>query len=163
MTIVVADACPVIFLAKLDQLELVRAMFPGTILIPEAVHLELVQESIPLSELRRLQEFLKKCQIEAVRNPQYLSTSLSLADRCVLTLAEKHQGAIILTDDGLVRRIARSEGFAVAGTLGILIRARRAGIISKTVARQALNDLVARHRFRISIELYQEVLRNLDQ
>ena len=97
-----------------------------------------------------------------MRSPQYESTSLSLADRCVLTLAERHRNAIILTDDGLVRRVARSEGFTVAGTLGILIRARRAGLIAKTVASQGLNDMVARHQFRISIELFQDVLRYID-
>ena len=162
MNTIVADACPVIFLAKLNQLELVRGVFPGKILLPDAVARELEQENIPLAEQRRIRGFLKKCQIETVRSPQYASTSLSLADRCVLTLAGKHRDAIILTDDGLVRRIARSEGFTVAGTLGVLIRARRAGLIAKSIARQALNDLIARHQFRISIELFQDVLRYID-
>ncbi len=161
MSVLVADACPVIFLAKLDRLALVVALFPGTVLIPEAVSLELQRESIPQPEQQRIREFLKECRIVAVPDPRFQSGALSLADRCVLTLAAKHGKSVVLTDDALVRRIAVAEGLAVAGTLGVLIRAARANLITKGAARVELDDLVAHHQFRISVQLYQEALRQL--
>ncbi len=161
MSIVVADACPIIFLAKLNRLALLAALFPGTVLIPETVRLEVETESIPQPERERIREFLKGCQIVAVRNPQFRSAALSLADRCVLTLAGKHAKSVVLTDDALVRRVAVAEGLSVAGTLGVLIRARHAELLTKTSARHAIDELIARHLFRISIELYQEALRQL--
>jgi hypothetical protein len=158
---IVTDACPVIFLAKLNRLTLLAALFPGAVLVPEAVRLELERESIPQPERERLRKFLAGCHVVDVRSPQFPSGALSLADRCVLTLAKRHARSVILTDDALVRRVAVAEGLAVTGTLGLLIRARRAGQITRTAARQALDDLVSRHRFHISVELYQEALRQL--
>jgi predicted nucleic acid-binding protein len=161
MSIVVADAAPVIFLGKLDQLALIRSVFPGPTLLPEAVRRELEQESIPPEELHRIRTFLSTCRVEPVPHPLFPSRALSVADRAVLTLAAKQKQAVVLSDDALVRRVARAEGMAVSGTLGILIRARRAGRLTHHKARQQLDDLIARHRFRISVELYQEALRQL--
>lgn len=161
MSIVVADAAPIIFLAKLDQLHLIRNVFPGTPLLPEAVQRELERDDIPHDEQRRIQYFIETCRIEKVRHPLFPSRALSLADRCVLTLAAKQKHAVILSDDALVRRIAQTEGMLVSGTLGILIRSRRAGILSQAQTIHALEDLIARHKFRISVELYQEAVRQM--
>lgn len=94
-----------------------------------------------------------------VSRPGFASAALSLADRSVLTLARREPESGILTDDGCVRRSALALGLPVAGTLGVLIRARRAGLLSIQETTEALDDLVAHHQFRISIELYQEALR----
>jgi predicted nucleic acid-binding protein len=161
MNIVVADAAPIIFLAKLDQLALLRAVFPGPTLLPEVVQQELEQDTIPPEEQHRLRAFIGTCRVEPVPRPLFPSRALSVADRSVLTLAAKQKQAVVLSDDALVRRIAQAEGLAVSGTLGILIRARRAGLLSHSKAVHYLNDLIARHRFRISVELYQEALRQL--
>ena len=135
MNVVVADACAIIFLAKLNRLSLVAEVFPGFVWVPELVCAELGRETIPQPEQERIRVFLKKCRTVAVLNPHFPASALSLADRCVLTLAGKHQGAVILTDDMLVRRIAVAEGLAVAGTVGVLIRAQRAGLLTKAAAR----------------------------
>ena len=136
--IVVADACPVIFLAKLDRLALIKGVFPGSILVPETIRRELVQEAIPLDERRRIDSFLSQCRIETVQTRRFASSSLSRADRHVLALAERHPRSLILTDDALVRRIALAERRAVAGTLGLLIRAAAATLITNQEARLAL-------------------------
>ena len=161
MSIVVADAAPIIFLAKLDQLDLIHQVFPGTTLLPEAVRQELAQDSIFPDEQHRIRTFLDTCRIEPVRHPLFLSRALSMADRCVLTLAAKQKNAVILSDDALVRRIARAEGFALSGTIGLLIRSHRAGLLSHTKTIQLLEDLISRHNFRISVDLYQETLRQI--
>ena len=161
--IVVADACPVIFLAKLDRLALVQAVFPGAVVIPESVRVELVRETIPLEERRRIGDFLKGCRVEAVRNPRVDASSLSLADRHVLALARKHPKSRVLSDDGLVRRIALAEGLPVTGTLGLIVRAAHAGIMTQPEALQAVDELVRDHQLRVSVDLYQGVLRQLRQ
>jgi uncharacterized protein len=163
VNVVVADACPVIFLAKLNRLALVQGVFAGTILLPETVHRELTQEAIPLHEQRRILEFLAHCRIETVRSPRSPASALSLADHHVLTLAGRHPKSLILTDDSLVRRIALAEGLPVAGTLGILIRAVRAELMTRREALTALEELVTHHQLRVSVDLYQETLRQLRQ
>ncbi|MEI6147481.1 MAG: DUF3368 domain-containing protein [bacterium] len=163
MNVVVADACPVILLAKLDRLALIRDVFPGTIVIPKSVQRELTQKVIPLNEQRRLQEFIGHCRIESIQIPRLTSLALSLADRHVLALAAKHRKSLILTDDSLVRRIASAEGIPVAGTLGILIRAVRAKLISGSGALHAVDELIAHHQLRISVDLYRETISQIRQ
>ncbi len=161
MNIVVADAAPIIFLAKLDHLALIRQVFPGTPLLPENVRHELEWDAIPPDEQHRIRNFLEGCRIEPVRHPLFPSRALSLADRSVLTLAAKQKHAMLLSDDALVRRIAKAEGIAISGTLGILIRSRRAGLLAQAKTIQMLDDLISRHKFRISVELYQEAIRQI--
>jgi len=159
--IVVADASPVIFLAKLDRLALIMDLFPGTVLIPESVRRELVQESIPFEERQRIVAFLKHCRGETVRTRRFSTAALSTADRHVLALAGKHPKSLLLTDDRLVRRIAMAEGLRVAGTLGVIIRAAEAKIMSRKQARLAIESLVGDHQLRISVDLYQEAMLQL--
>jgi predicted nucleic acid-binding protein len=163
MNIVVADACPVIFLAKLDRLALIRTVFPGTILIPASVRRELTQETIPTEEKLRIEEFLKHCRVETVQNPRFPATALSLADRHVLTLATRHRKAIILTDDSLLRRIALAQGQPVAGTLGLIIRATRAKLIQRQEALNSVDELVTKHQLRITVDVYQEACRQINE
>jgi len=163
MNVIVADACPVIFLAKLDRLALIHGVFPGTILLPASVLRELTGNTIPHSEQQRIRQFLKHCHIETVHNPGFPASALSLADRHVLTLAKKHPRSLILTDDSVVRRIAWAEGLSVTGTLGIIIRAVRGKLISTSKALHAVDELVMEHQLRISVDLYQETMRQIRQ
>ena len=158
MTVVVADACPVILLAKLDRLSLIREVFPGSILVPTSVRRELLHDAILSEELRRIQAFLKHCRVEAVRISSHSASALSLADRHVLSLAKRHPQSLVLTDDRLVRRVALAEGLTVAGTLGVIIRASRSRILTQTEALQAVDKLVTQHQLRISVSLYQEAI-----
>jgi len=163
VTVVVADACPVILLAKLDRLALVRGVFRGMIVLPESVRQELIRDAIPLIEQRRIREFLKHCRVETVRDPGFAASALSVADRHVLTLAKKHRKSLILTDDRLVRCIALAEGVPVAGTLGVVIRALRAKLVTRPEALQAVDELVTQHQLRVSVDLYQEAIRQVRQ
>jgi predicted nucleic acid-binding protein len=159
MSVLVADASPLIFLAKLDLLGLLGAVFPGPVLVPESVRDELSAPQVPPVELRRLRQFLGLSQVVRVDTAESVSAALSQADRDVLALASRERPAVVLTDDSLVRRVALAEGLRVAGTLGVLIRARTMVILSSAEAQQALDELVGRHGFRISVALYQESRR----
>ncbi len=163
MNVVVSDACPIIFLAKLDRLALIQAVFPGTILLPASVQRELTQKTIPSAEQRRIRDWLMHCRVETVRSSLFPALALSLADRHVLTLAAKHPNAIILTDDSLMWRIALAEGLPVAGTLGLMIRAVRAKLVTQPDALHAIDELVTQHQLRVSVDLYQEALRQIRQ
>ena len=161
MNTVVADACPVIFLAKLDRPTLIRQIYPGTILLPASVWSELTQSAVPPYEQQRIREFHKHCRVETVRSPSFPASSLGLADRHVLTLARKHGNSLILTDDNLVRRIALAEGLPVAVTLGTLVRAVRGKLLSAPAALEAVDILISKHQLRIAVDLYQETIRQI--
>lgn len=58
-----------------------------------------------------------------------LSWDLGAGESAVIALALQHPGAVAILDDLQARRCAESLGIPVAGTLGIVLLARKAGIL----------------------------------
>lgn len=116
--VLIADASPLIFLAKVNQLHLIMKLFKASILLPKVVEQEIMGQDIPPDEERILSIFLGHCQVIDVSTPVVYAEGLSFADNCVLGLAQTEQAGIILSDDRLLRRVAVIEGFQVIGTLG---------------------------------------------
>ncbi len=158
---IVADASPLIFLGKIRRLALVKRLFRGPVLVPRAVHDEIVVPGLPPAEEGPLREFLAGCKVVAVRRARSFATALSRADNEVLTLAVRERASTLLADDHLIRQVAKMEGIVAVGTLGILLRAVDKGIIVSDDARVLLDALIREHHFRISIEVYSAVLGKL--
>ena len=156
--IVVADASPLIFLAKIRQLDLIPKLLSDDIRIPRAVYGEVVVPGIDLSERDVLESFLANCSIEAVPRPRSFSSPMSAADNAALTLAIRRKATILLCDERVTRVMAESEGIRPLGTLGILLRAMRTGLLAPNETRRMVDLLIRAHGFRIGIELYQAVL-----
>ena len=72
-----------------------------------------------------------------------------------LTLTKRDM--VVILDDLPARRLAEGLGLFVLGTLGILMLAKRRGVIS--VLRPLL-DLLRNHDFRIADNLYEQVLKS---
>jgi len=161
MPTVVADASPLIFLAKVDQLDLVQRLLGGEILVPRAVHDELFGPLVSPVEERRLSAFLERCKVVTVRRPRIFARSLSDADNRVLTLALRMRADWILADDHLLRQVARMEGLAAIGTLGILLRSAGRDLITAEQARRIIDTLIQKHGVRVSIEVYRQVAEAL--
>ncbi len=153
--ILVADAAPLIFLAKINQLSLPAELFNAEILVPTVVSKEILGPEVPPDEERMLTAFLSVCRIVNLRKPLRFAKALSLADNCILTLANKERADIILSDDRLLRKTAVIEGFRVIGTLGILLRATKNSILTAKNAGALLEELVEEHNFRISTSVYE--------
>ena len=157
--ILVADAAPLIFLAKINQLSLIFGLFDAEILIPAAVEKELLGLEVPPDEERLLTGFLPSCRVLTQNKPTMFAKALSCADNCLLTLAIERQADLILSDDRLLRKTAAIEGFRVIGTIGVLIRAAKTSLLSPKKTLALLDELVRDHNFRISTSVY-EIARN---
>jgi len=153
--ILVADAAPLIFLAKINQPQVLPGIFDAEILIPAAVRNEILGPDIPPDEERLLTGFLSNCRIVALRKPNRFAKALSFADNCILTLAVKNRADLVLSDDRLLRKTAAVEGFRVIGTIGILIRAAKSSILTPKKSGELLDELVRDHHFRISTRVYE--------
>ena len=156
--IVVADAAPLIFLSKINQLVLIPMFCDGEILVPLKVRHEILGRRIPPDEERLLATFLSKCKVVDVKKPDLFAKALSFADNCVLTLACNAKADIIVADDRLLRKVAIMEGIRVIGTLGVLIWATQKQLLSSKKAHHLLNELVEEHSFRISTAVYEVAL-----
>jgi predicted nucleic acid-binding protein len=157
--IVVADASPLILLAKVRRLELIRELWGRDIRVPVSVANEVLAVGADPVEVEVLEAFLRQCRVETVRQPRRFAVSMSQADNEALTLAARVGAGVLLCDDRLTRRMAEAEGIRPMGTLGVLLRAMQQRLIAPRDAQTLLDRLVESHDFRIGIGVYQAALR----
>jgi predicted nucleic acid-binding protein len=81
---------------------------------------------------------------------------LDADESAVLALALEHPGSQAILDDLAARRCAGSLGIATQGTLGLMLVAKRLGLIPEV---RPLIDAVRRAGFYVSDRLVQRVLR----
>jgi uncharacterized protein len=159
--IVVADASPLIFLAKLDRLQWLASLFGSMPVVPSSVAAEVLRPPIPPAEERMLTSFLRGSEVVDVPDPQTFARALSRADNEALTLAVERNADLLLADDRLVRSMAVVEQIRPMGTLGIILRAKRSGSTTCGEARELVRALVRQHGFRIGIEVFEAVMAEL--
>ena len=141
---VVADSTCLIALERIDQIEILPALFEP-VLIPPAVAQEF-GISFPWLKIERLPD-------------QALVVALKMmiddGEAEAIALSQEQKCRIIL-DDRQARRVGQNMGLRVIGTVGILILAKQRGILStvKPVL-QNLDDT----GFYISAALKKEALR----
>ena len=154
--LVVADAGPLIGLAKIHRIDLLHHLF-GRVLIPEAVaaelHLETPMPGASALNLARKQGWLKIQAVSSV--PERLLATVDRGEAEAITLAcSRH--ALLLIDERIGRAAAKAEGLSIFGTGAVLIKAKQAGLI--TSVRMELRALTA-CGYRLSDALQKELLR----
>jgi len=124
--IVISDASPLITLARARHLELLREFY-GRILIPREVHHEVTMAGAGLpgaDEVRNASwiEVRTATSQQVGHSVESLCTGLGLGERSVIYLAAALQPALALIDEGKARRVAKSLGLTVSGSIAILER-----------------------------------------
>lgn len=158
MSTVVCDASPLIFLAKLGRLNLIRALLGEDVVILRCVVDEVLgPDLIASSERQRLCDFVGGVEVVDFDETTHHSARLSASDASTLTYAVTRRVNWLVADERLLRRIAEHEGIPTMGTLGLLVAASKRGLISPTEALHDLDAAVSRHHLRISAALYREV------
>ncbi len=151
--LVVADAGPLIALAKLDRLELLTELFQG-VLVPTAVFNECTSD-IGRSDARKIAAALEKnrgfeqCRIGESRRAAALRRFLDPGEAEALVLA-MDRGISVLMDERKGRREARRLGIQVVGTGAVLVTAKQRGSIDKVAP---LLDQMIGNGYRISERL----------
>lgn len=148
MAAAVADTSPIIALHQLEQLSLLERLF-GEILVPPAV----AREAAP--SLPALPAFIRTLALTQPMGSQVLRASLGPGESEALSLALELRAEIVILDDRQGRRLAAGLGLAVAGTAGILLRAKQAGFIS--AVRPLLEQLLG-FDFHLSQAIVDQVL-----
>ena len=172
MRTVLVDAGPLIALGKLNRLPLLAQLY-GVVHVPRAVYQEVVvagsvQQAPDAANVRLFLEHYK-FPIPDVPEPLLQSRSqapvLGMGERQVLTLAQSLTGteALILLDDEMARAEARQLGLQVKGTLGVLVEAFRAGLLSLEETELLLLEIAARPDIWISEQLCHQIIEQLKQ
>jgi hypothetical protein len=89
-----------------------------------------------------------------------LATDLGGGETAVLALALEASAAVVILDDALARRHAEVLGLRLTGTLGVLLDAKRAGLVSAVAP--LINELQALG-FRLSDKTRNSVLLLADE
>ncbi|MGH7822366.1 MAG: DUF3368 domain-containing protein [Candidatus Binatia bacterium] len=131
--------------------------------MPTLVRDEVLTPHVDPAEKLELQTFLNTCTIEVVRRPRRFAAAMSRADNAALTLAVRTRADILLCDERTTRLAAEAEGIRSLGTLGVVLRGMREGVLSTAETRNLVDVLIRSHGFRIGIEVYQAVLAEIER
>jgi predicted nucleic acid-binding protein len=126
---IICNTSPLQYLYQIGQLDLLPCLV-SRVIVPTAVAAELaegrrlglklpVPETLPWIQLRRPRS-------EAVLR---LAADLGAGETAVIALAVESPGTIVILDDALARRHAEVLGIRLTGTLGVLLDAKRAGLV----------------------------------
>jgi predicted nucleic acid-binding protein len=154
--IVVSDASPLISLAAIGRLDLLRQFF-GTLTIPAFVHEEVTRAAgragageLASSDwvvVRKLgNEFLARA----------LDGELDRGEAEAIALAVELKADLVLIDERRGRAVAARFGLRVVGVLGLLVEAKRKGLLDRV--EPVLSDLLHKAGFRLGPELYRRIL-----
>jgi predicted nucleic acid-binding protein len=155
----VSNTSPLLNLAIIGRLNLVRAQF-GSVLVPPAVVEECrLEEGRPGSSALR-QAIEKGWIVEKKPSDDPLISTLGqdldLGESEAITLAVEKEASLILLDEREGRRRARAVGLEVTGALGILAQADRRGDLDSLS--DALDRLEGEAGFWIGSALREQIL-----
>ena len=149
--IAVSNTSPLVLLDKADQLWILGKLFEK-VFIPSAVDTEwlrpggyVVPQWLSVATLSQ----------DAVSIAKDLYQKIDKGEAEAIALFSSMKADLLLIDDLNGRRQAKAMGLPVAGTLGILIAAKRKGIIPEI---SAVLEILKQHRFYVSDEVLKRAL-----
>jgi uncharacterized protein len=157
--IVVSDTSPIANLIVVGHVELLPQLF-GMIVIPDVVYQELLAngKNHPVTQTVMMADWLAVRSVSDPSQAMILERDRKLdpGEANAIVLALELQATQLLVDERLGRMEAKRQGLSITGILGVLLAAKRQGLI--LAIRPILDRLVNEANFRISRRLYDEVL-----
>ncbi len=157
--LVVSNTSPIMNLAIVGELDLLRQQF-GEVIVPPAVidELRLDTEFPGTDNIRRAisEGWLRQEPIENQQVVLAIRRELDNGEAEAIALALQLKADLILMDEREGRSVAKSMGLNPIGILGVLIRAKQDGKI--TSVKHSLNRLRDEAGFYITNELMQRIL-----
>ena len=154
-----SNASPLINLARIGQLDLLPQLY-GELTVPEAVWHEVVVEGSGQPGAEKIGS-ASWVQVKSVSNRQLvqaLRQELDAGEAEAIALALEVGADFLLMDEHLGRDTAQHMGVRSVGLIGVLIEAKRKGLVGGIQPLlDALRDVAG---FWVSAPLYQRVLED---
>lgn len=158
----VSNSSPIMNLAAIGRLGLIKLKF-GNVVVPEAVWREVVidgkgksgAEDVENSDWITIQSVRDKALVKA------LEKDLDIGESEAITLAVENNADVLLLDDKSARLIAANLGLNIIGIIGILIWAKKEGVIAQLS--KELENLRKKANFRMSEDLIKRALQEVDE
>lgn len=155
MIVVVADTSPLNYLIQINGDHVLPTLYER-VLVPSAVVEELRHPNAAAAVGAWLSHIPPWLVVREVAEPAEAPLArLDPGERQAIQLAKREHADLLLMDEKLGVRIAREHGFAVTGTVGVLLQAAKRGLLDIDTA---LANLRATD-FRCSARVLEEVQR----
>jgi len=125
---IVIDTSPLISLAVLDHLELLKKLF-STIIVPHAVYQE-IKAAGEKEEYIRIANFIEN-HIYSPKEEKIFHHKLGKGETEAIILCLELKADLLILDDKKARTVAESHDIKCIGTLGMLTLARQKGIYKR--------------------------------
>lgn len=125
----IANASPVIVLAKAGYLNLLKDL-PSELVLPEAVVVEILAGPESDPSRQAIEHGWGYRNHPSKIPPQLLEWGLGAGETAVLALALERAPATAILDDAVARACAKAFGIPLLGTLGVILRAKKRGLVS---------------------------------
>jgi predicted nucleic acid-binding protein len=153
---IVFDSSTLILLAKIHLLDLIVLNFPGSVVIPEQVKMEVStedREEVPLI-LSLIKD--KKIKVQKVKNKKDLiklmeDFNIDLGETEAIAIAVSDKNNVLATDDRNAIRACKILKIDFVTSISILIRAFEKGLLEKEEALIKLQNLQLIGRFKKEI------------
>jgi predicted nucleic acid-binding protein len=155
---VVSDASPIIHLARIGQLDLLRHLY-GEVCVPKAVWEELVVKGKGQTGAKKIRQakWIKQKEVSKHLLVKALRRELDAGEAEAIALAIEVGAELLLMDDKIGRRVAQFLNVPCIGTVGVLMEAKAKGLV---FAIKPILDALRASGFYLSNELYERVLED---
>ncbi len=134
---VICNTTPIITLLSISKLDLLHQLY-RRIIIPRGVFEEIEQGKD--KKFYQDLSIVDWIEIKSISLPNLFTGVLDKGEAEVIMLAKELKADLVIIDEKLARRHAQKEGLKVTGTLGILVKAKRLGLINEV--KPLLNDML---------------------
>lgn len=148
--IIISDASPIIALVDIGRIEILRELY-SNIIITDVVRDEIHAE---------LPNWIIVNKNYDIQQAQLLELELDAGEASAIALGLKIHDSTLILDESKGRKAAKRLGLKVTGTIGIILKAKKLGIIPSG---KELLDALEEHGFWLSQKLKAGILDRLDE
>lgn len=155
----IVNSSPLIFLSKAGHLDLLK-LAGDLVVIPDSVLLEINRRGKQDITVQALEQAEWLHPISVMPETLIQSWDLGVGETAVLSYALHKDNIKAVIDDGLARKCAETFEIPLLGTLGIVLKAKKSGLISQ--ARPILTEL-KKHGMYLKTETLNRALALVDE
>jgi predicted nucleic acid-binding protein len=148
--VVISDASCLIILDKIDKIEVLSDLYQNIVTTPVVAK----EFGKPLPPWIMLRESSDK------NYQKVLEVAIDPGEASAIALSLNYSEPLLLLDDLKARKMAKKLGLVFTGTLGILVKAKKLGVISEL---RPIIELIKHTDFRISELLVEEILKEVGE
>jgi predicted nucleic acid-binding protein len=157
--VIVSNATPIIAFSRINRLDLFQQV-TGAIVIPQEVEKELYEHRRTDVPALNRSNWIKVRKVKSQADVELLLPSLDQGEAEVIVLSKELGAGLIIIDELTARKVAIMMGLPVIGAAGLLMHAKRTGLIKEV--KPLLDDMILKG-IRYKESFYREVLKSIGE